>query len=138
MIRHRHRFARRQRDAAELRMIRLICMTAGLAMLCSGCGHMKVSKVGLLSFGDLEGRTIPSVVQGPVLKGSDNEAVFVPPGCFSFLSAAVEDALAGTEYDTLVDCTVTSYTGFFAWSNGIRVEGTALNSKTLPRAGERK
>ena len=116
--------------------IKYAWIVASLAVVCSGCGHTQVSKVGLLSFGDLEGRTIPPVVEGPILKGSDYEAPSLFP--FSFLSAAVKDALKGTEYDTLVNCTVTTQTGLFVWSNGIEVEGTALNSKTLPKAGETK
>ncbi len=112
-----------------------VWIVASLSMVCSGCGHITVSKVGLLSFGDLEGRTIPPVVKGPVLRGTDRDTWLYP---FYFLSAATEDAIKGTEYDTLVNCTVTTRTGLWAFSNSIEVEGTALNSKTLPKAGEIK
>lgn len=109
------------------------CLLVLMGMLtCVGCGHTRVSKIGLLSTGNMEGRHIPADVNGPSLKGADYEMVSLPPFCFSFLSKALEDALEGTEYDTLVDVTVTSRTGLFVWSNGMEIEGTALKSANLP------
>lgn len=48
-----------------------ICIAVALTTLCYGCGHTNVSRVGLLSVGDLEWRTIPSTVDGPVLIEKD-------------------------------------------------------------------
>ncbi len=111
------------------------CVVVVLAAFCHGCGHTRVSQVALLSYGDLEGRTLPATVSGPVLKGGD----FSPPVLtFCFLSKAVQDALKGTEYDTLINAEVTTHTGLFVWSNGITVQGTGFNSKTLPKIGDVK
>ena len=95
-----------------------------------GCGHTQSCKVGLMSFGDLEGKTIPVNVDGRILKGKDC-------GVQYSLSAAFHDALNQTEYDTLVDVEVINKTGFLLSSMCIFVEGKALNSKTLTDSGVR-
>lgn len=106
------------------KLIRTSCVVSLLAALCAGCGHTQVSKVGLISFGELEGQTIPEDVTGPVVQGS--------AGGFAYsLSDAARAALKGTEFDTLVDVDVTAKTGLFVPSNRIIVKGTALNSANL-------
>lgn len=113
------------------------CAALLLTMLCYGCGHMNVSSVGLLSVGDLEGKTIPATVDGPVLVGKDYMRLF--DEAFSddpyYLSDAVRNALKGTVYDTLVDVEVTTRTSGFWWSNEIEVKGKGLDSRTLSRVG---
>lgn len=108
------------------------CIVLALATLCYGCGHTHVSRVGLLSVGDLESRTIPSTVEGPVLIGKDACKMGGDP---YFLSEAVRAALSGTQYDTLVDAEVTTKTGVFVWSNQIEVKGQGVDSKALPKKG---
>lgn len=112
-----------------------VCIAVALTTLCYGCGHTKVSRVGLLSVGDLESRTIPSTVDGPVLTGKDACKMGGDP---YFLSEAVRNALSGTEYDTLVDAEVTTKTGVLVWSNEIEVKGKGVSSKALPKEGGTK
>ena len=112
-----------------------VCTVVLLTTLCCGCGHTKVSRVGLLSVGDLEGRTIPSTIDGPVLVGKDACKIGGDP---YFLSEAVRNALSGTEYDTLVDVEVTAKTGLLVMSNEIQVKGKGVNSKTLVQEGAAK
>lgn len=95
-----------------------------LVLLCIGCGHMKVQNVGLISLGNIEGKSLPNKIEGPVLTGTS-------AGHQYFLSNAVRDALKDSEYDTLVDVEIKTETGLFIWSNKIIVAGTALNSETL-------
>lgn len=109
------------------------CIVIAFALLCCSCGHTKVSRVALLSYGDMEGRILPKKVEGPILTGKDNETFLFCP--FSFLSKATANALEGTEYDTLVNVDVTTRTGLFVWANAIEVKGTGVNSKTLPKEG---
>ena len=47
-----------------------LCVVSVLALLCFGCGHTKTCEVGLISFGNLEGKAIPNNPNGPVLEGS--------------------------------------------------------------------
>lgn len=101
-----------------------------LATFVIGCGHSQSCKIGLMSFGELEGKVIPDNIDGRIFEGKDC-------GYQYFLSDAVRDALKETEYDTLVDVEVTTKTGLLVPSNCIIVEGTALNSKTLTDSGGR-
>ena len=110
-------------------------VTLLLSTLCYGCGHLNVSRVGLLSVGDLENKTIPSAVDGPVLVGKD--ACKGGSGPY-YLSEATRNALKGTPYDTIIDAEVTTKTGLFVWSNEIEVKGKGLDSKTLPKDGGAK
>lgn len=117
-------------------MRRCLWMSSAVLLLmlaCSGCGHTQVSRVGLISFGDLEGKTIPDNPEGPVLEGTDAAKPGVGPRYY--LSDAARDALKNSEYDTLVDVEVTAKTGFFVPSNKITVKGTALNSSQLNQTG---
>ena len=112
------------------------CIALLLTMVFYGCGHTKISKVGLLSVGDLESRTIPSTMDGPILVGKDSGNKI---GKLSyFLSEAVRNALSGTEYDTIVDAEVTTKTGLFGWSNKIEVKGKGIDSSVLTREGGSK
>ena len=99
-----------------------------LAGVSAACGHTATQKVGLMSLGDLRGRSIPDIGAGNVVEGSDC-------GYSYTLSNATRDAVKGTAYDTLVDVEVTNTTGLFVPSNCIRVRGKGVNSKTLPTGG---
>lgn len=92
----------------------------------AGCGHTASQKVGLMSLGNLEGKTIPSNVAGNVIEGEDC-------GYSYTLSNAVRDALKEKPYDTLIDADVTNTTGLFVVSNCIKVRGAAIDSKKLAR-----
>ena len=110
------------------KMIKASCVACLLAMVGSGCGHVNSSKVGLVSFGNLEGKTIPDSPTGPIVEGSD-------AGSSCFLSEASRNALKNTGYDTLVDVDVTTETGFLVTSNKVTVRGTALDSRKLGNPG---
>lgn len=115
-------------------MVKKCCFIILLAVFLIGCGHTQSSKVGLMSFGDLEGKVIPESIAGDILEGEN----CVKPGHHSYyLSAAVRDALKQRDYDTLIDVEVTSTTGLSVTSNCIKVKGKALNSKTLTTSGGR-
>lgn len=112
--------------------IHAACVAVAAAALCAGCGHTQVSKVAVLSVGNLDGKAIPAKVNGPVLEGSTSAR----PGVMLFyLSDAVRDALKGTQFDTLVDAEVTTETGLLVPSNKIIVKGTAVSSKSLGAEG---
>lgn len=104
------------------------CMLLLLLAALVGCGHSQSTKVGLMSFGDLEGKTLPDQVGGQFLSGQ-------ACGHNYRLSDAVRDALKGTDYDTLVDADVINQTGTFVWSNCFIVSGYALNSKAVVVSG---
>ena len=112
-----------------------VCTVAAMTVLCAGCGHTQVSKVGMMSVGNWEGKAIPEKVTGPILEGSSGAKPFAVT--YS-LADAVRDALGKSEYDTLVDAEVTTQTGLFVPSNRIVVKGTALNSKTIAQQGGQK
>jgi len=97
-------------------------------MLFLACGHVNTSKVGLISFGNLEGKTLPANPQGPILEGSAVGATY-------FLSDAARDALKSGDYDTLIDVEVISETGLLLTSNKVTVRGTAIDSKRLGTSG---
>ena len=120
---------------ANMTTVSRICVALLLTTLCYGCGHTKVSRIGLLSIGDLESRTIPRTVVGPIVVGKDACRAGGDP---YYLSQAVRNALKGTPYDTITDAEVTTGTGLFVWSNKIVVKGKGLDSKTLPKAGGAK
>ena len=108
------------------------CLALAIAALGSGCGHTKVSQVGLLSTGDLESRIIPRDVGGPMLEGK----TAAKPGKLAYyLSDAVRDAVKGTPYDTLVDAEVTTTTGLLVWNNKLAVKGKGVKSTDLPKDG---
>ena len=73
------------------------CLALAIAALGSGCGHTKVSQVGLLSTGDLESRIIPRDVSGPMLEGK----TAAKPGKLAYyLSDAVRDAVGLRVHDS--------------------------------------
>ena len=104
------------------------CFILLLATLSVGCGHTLVSKVGLLSVGELQGKQIPVTIDGPIVQGEDCGAQY-------FLSKAVRAALNGTQYDTIVDAEITSTTGPYVGSNCVAVKGKAISSGTLTTVG---
>lgn len=103
-----------------------------LLLIVAGCSHTMTSQVGLMSFGDLEGKVIPREVSGQTLTGEDCAKIGGDP--YS-LSEAAREALENTSYDTLVDTQVETTTGLFVGSNCIKVRGVALDSKTLDGSG---
>jgi hypothetical protein len=105
-----------------------------MPILLAGCGHTSTTNIGLLSFGDLNGKLIPATGTAPILEGEDCGGV----GGVYYLSNAVRDALKGTEYDTLVDVEVTNDTGYWVWSNCVSVKGQAHNSRSLVHHGGSK
>ena len=100
-----------------------------------GCGHSMTTQVGLMSFGDLEGKVIPREVSGQTLQGKDCSKIGGDP--YS-MSEAARKALQDTSHDTLVDVQVDTTTGMFVGSNCVEVRGTALDSRTLEDAGRRR
>lgn len=109
-----------------------LCMVLVFALVCISCGHSQTSKIGLISFSDLEGKTIPDNLEGPSLQGIATSGA---GGTKYYLSDAVRDALKNSEYDTLINVEVTAETGLLVWSNTLTVRGTALNSKNLTQLG---
>ena len=101
-------------------------------ILIAGCGHTAISKVGLLSIGELQGKKIPSNIDGPIVQGKDCGGAFGSP---YFLSKAVRTALAKTQYDTILDADVTTTTGFLVYSNCVEVKGKAITNGTLANEG---
>ena len=110
-----------------------LCVVSVLTLLCLGCGHTQTCEVGLISFGNLEGKAIPNNPNGPVLEGSSAAKIGSTP--HYYLSDAVRDALKNSEYDTMVDVEVTTKTGWLVPSNKIFVKGTAVNSSHLENSG---
>lgn len=110
-----------------MKVIINLCLFMFLALL-FGCGHEQVSRIGLLSFGNLEGKIIPDKVNGKVVTGESCGAPFV--GSY-YLSDAFRDAIKETNYDTLLDVELINTTGLLVTSNCIILKGTAIDSKTL-------
>ena len=109
-------------------MTKLVLVGVCLSMLAVGCGHTMSHQVGLMSFGDLEGRTLPETAVGHTVR---EESCAWPADPGYALSQAVRYALENTEYDTLVDVTVTNRTNWPFWANCIKVEGKGLHSGSL-------
>lgn len=99
-----------------------------LSLISLACGHTMSTQVGLMSFGDLEGKIIPKEVSGQTLWGKDCSKIGGDP--YSMAEAA-RNALGRRGYDTLIDVHVENTTGLFVPSNCISVRGTALDSKAL-------
>ena len=108
---------------------RSIAAALSVSLASFGCGHTLSTKVGLVSIGQLQGRTLPVTLEGKVVQGEDC-------GYSYSLSNAVRDALKGTSYDTMVDVDVSNTTGVLVPSNCIQVKGTAIDSSRLPTEGE--
>ena len=93
-----------------------------------------VMRIAVLSVGDLDGKKIPMQgdVAGGHVTGSD-------VGEHAVLSKAVRDALNGTQYDTILDATVTTRISrfwFFWYSSStvkITVSGYGVNSSEFPK-----
>ena len=109
-------------------MLTRCCFLILLAVFLVGCGHTQSHMVGLMSFGDLEGKVIPEGMDGDILEGEDCGGRY-------YLSNAVRDALKEKDYDTLIDVEVTNTTGVFVPENCIKVKGKAINSKLLSVSG---
>jgi len=101
----------------------VVCMMAvSSSVACAYTSHL-----GLLSDGDLRGRIMDGSMAEQVLDGESC-------GPYSYLASAFRDAIADTEFDTLIDVEVTSTTGIFVISNCLRVSGRGLRSADLPLA----
>ena len=53
-----------------VRKVSKVCALLAVMLMCFGCGHTKTSNVGLISFGDLEGKVLSNSANGPTLQGS--------------------------------------------------------------------
>lgn len=113
-------------------MIARLCLSMTLAALLIGCGHAQSAKVGLMSFGRLEGKTLPDDISG-LAKVSGESC-----GHGHRLSDALRKAFDNTAYDTMLDAEVTTKTGLIVTSNCISVKGSALDSKALAVSGGQK
>lgn len=92
-----------------------------------GCSH--VSKFALMSNGDLEGKTLSGVQPGKTLLQGES------CGHSYSLADAVENALMGTPYDTLLDIEVESTSGILVVTNCVKVKGYGVNSELLEKQG---
>lgn len=100
-----------------------ILMLAVLSM--SGCSH--VSNFALMSNGDLEGKTLSGVKH-------DNRVLYGESCGHSYsLADAVDNALSGTVYDTLINIEVESTSALIVFANCVKVKGYGVNSKYLKR-----
>jgi hypothetical protein len=108
------------------------CLIVLAPIFITGCGHTAVSKIGLLSVGELQGKKIPSNIDGPIVQGKDCGGTFGSP---YFLSNAVRAALEKTQYDTILDADVTTTTGFSVYENCVEVKGKAIASGALANEG---
>ena len=104
------------------------CIIAGILSLTLASACTTKYTVGMLSLGELEGKTIPPNMTGEVRSGES---------CWwaHHLSDAVRDAVEGTEYDTLLNVTIENRSRFFVWSTCVHVEGEAIDSKKLEERG---
>jgi len=106
----------------------------GLALLAGCLSNTNVTNVAVLSFGDLQGRSL-QLSAGTTFEMRRGEHSGDP----AKLSCAVENALAGTGCDTLMDAVVTSKTSQFwlFWlttgSSTLVVEGKCVRSQDLPK-----
>lgn len=88
----------------------------------SGC--LTSSRIGLISNGDLEGKTFEGVKQGPELTGESC-------GHTHSLSAAFSNAINGTEYDTMINSEVETRSGVFVFDNCLKISGYGVKSQEL-------
>jgi len=113
-----------------------ICLIFALALVAGCLSNKSNTTVAVMSFGDLEGRTLrlPAGTTFEMRKGTHT-------GNPAKLSLAVENALAGTGCDTLLDAVVTAETKQFwlTWlsfgSSTLTVEGKCVRSTDLPKGG---
>jgi len=106
-------------------------LAAGLLLAGVGCGGTRVSRVALLSDGDLAGRRLTPIPPGPTLSGEDC-------GMYHHLSNAFRNATSGSGYDTLVDVEVSNRTGATPFATCIKVAGRGVKSADLPHTEERQ
>ncbi|AOP36147.1 hypothetical protein A0128_17095 [Leptospira tipperaryensis] len=90
-------------------------------------------KIYLLSYENLDGKRIPENIQS--LAGEKKEG----KDCgFSYsLAGAFKNAVANTDYDTIIEAEVTHTTGPFAPMHCILVKGFAMNSNTIPKEDQK-
>jgi hypothetical protein len=88
----------------------------------SGCATS--SKIGLLSDGNLEGKSFSNVNRGEIVSGESC-------GHTHSLSQAFKNSIKGTEYDTVIDAEVESTTAVFVFGNCLKVTGYGVDSRKL-------
>lgn len=93
-----------------------------LVMVLTGCST--VSQIGMISNGNLEGKTFSGVQRGDVIEGESC-------GHTHSLAWAFDKATQGTQYDTMIDAEVESTTDLFAFGNCIKLKGYGVNSMNL-------
>jgi len=109
-----------------------------MAVLAAGCtGTRHSDRFAVLSTGDLMGRVVPmpNECPGTPVQGAHE-------GDPAVLSEAVRNALDGTEYDTLLDATVTTHVNrfWFLWLSvaraRIEVTGKGVKSSDFKEEGK--
>ena len=93
----------------------------------AGCTH--TGHIALMSNGALEGRRLTGIPPGPTVEGH-------ACGFHQNLSAAFNNALANTPYDTVINAEITHTTGIFVWSNCVSLKGQGVRSTDLPKGGD--
>ncbi len=104
-----------------------VLLIIALLMVPAGCSSART--IGLMSFGDLEGKMIPEKPRGDIRVGKSCGSVYT-------LSDALRDAVKDTSFDTIIDAEVIHETGVFVFNNCIIIKGLALNSKEIKREGD--
>lgn len=97
-------------------------ISMALFMVLTGCST--VSKVGMISNGNLEGKTFQGAQKGNLVKG---EAC----GYSHSLADAFDRTIANSQYDTIIDVEIESTTDLFVFGNCIKLKGYGVNSIDL-------
>lgn len=108
--------------------MRIISLCIVISIFAASCGHTLTREVGLMSSGDLEGKVVPQNKEGTFVKGQSC-------GMQSYLSDAFRDAIKGTSFDTILNATVKSETGFLVANNCLIISGQAYDSTTWGQDG---
>lgn len=93
-----------------------------MSLVLMSCGHTMTRQVGMMSAGDIEGKLIPKDAKGKLVQGKSC-------GYEHYLSSAFRDALKETQYDTILNATVTTETGLLVASNCLTISGEAFDSR---------
>lgn len=110
------------------RTLVLVSLLGG-ALVVASAGCTQVSRLAILSDGDLSGRQLSGVPRTQQREGEDCGGSY-------YLANATRNALRGSGYDTLVDVEVTSTAGIVPFQQCIKVKGWAVRSSDLPRSKE--
>ncbi len=99
-----------------------LLMLTTLALGTAGCAS--VSQVGLISNGNLEGKSFDNVKKGDFIEGESC-------GHFYSLSTAFENSIKDTNYDTMIDAEIENTTAILVFGNCLKVKGYGVNSVEL-------